>query len=171
MTLDLPSPLVAAVIAFVLDAIPIVGATMATVIASQAVISGVFSLTRQAVRLGHMSRMTIEHTSATEIGQVYIPRMNWALMVGVLCLVVGFGSSSNLAAAYGISVTGAMSIDAVLAGIVAASRWGWGRVCAGIVFGGFLAIDLAYLAANAHKIPSGGWMPLALAGWPRPSRS
>ncbi|MFL5337191.1 MAG: potassium transporter Kup [Geminicoccaceae bacterium] len=143
---------------------PLIGlATMATVIASQAVISGVFSLTRQAVRLGHMSRMTIEQTSAAEIGQVYIPRMNWLLMAGVLLLVVGFRSSSNLAAAYGISVTGAMSIDAVLAGIVAASRWGWGPVGAGAVFGGFLVIDLGYFAANAHKIPSGGWLPLVVA--------
>ena len=143
---------------------PLIGlATMATIIASQAVISGVFSLTRQAVRLGHLSRMTIEHTSATEIGQIYIPRVNWLLMVGVLALVVGFGSSSNLAAAYGISVTGAMAIDAVLAGIVAAYRWGWGALVAGLVFGAMLVIDLAYFAANALKIPSGGWLPLAVA--------
>jgi KUP system potassium uptake protein len=138
-------------------------ATCATIIASQAVISGVFSLTRQAVRLGHLSRMTIEHTSASEIGQVYIPRVNWLLMIGVLLLVVSFGTSSKLAAAYGISVTGAMAIDSVLAGIVAASRWGWGMLPAALVFGGFLAIDLAYFAANALKIPSGGWLPLALA--------
>jgi len=85
------------------------------------------------------------------------------LMAGVLLLVVGFHSSSNLAAAYGISVTGAMSIDAVLAGIVAASRWGWGPVGAGAVFGGFLVIDLGYFGANAHKIPSGGWLPLVVA--------
>ena len=143
---------------------PLIGlATMATIIASQAVISGVFSLTRQAVRLGHLSRMTIEHTSATEIGQIYIPRVNWLLMIGVLALVVGFGSSSNLAAAYGISVTGAMAIDAVLAGIVAAYRWGWGAVLAGIVFGAMLVVDLAYFSANALKIPSGGWLPLAVA--------
>ena len=143
---------------------PLIGlATMATIIASQAVISGVFSLTRQAVRLGHLSRMTIEHTSATEIGQVYIPRVNWLLMIGVLVLVVTFGSSSNLAAAYGISVTGAMAIDAVLAAIVAATRWGWGVMPAVLVFGGLLVIDLAYFAANALKIPSGGWLPLAVA--------
>ena len=143
---------------------PLIGlATCATVIASQAVISGVFSLTRQAVRLGHLSRMTIEHTSASEIGQVYIPRVNWLLMIGVLLLVVTFGSSSNLASAYGISVTGAMAIDAVLAGIVAASRWGWGVVPAALVFGGLLLIDLGYFAANALKIPSGGWLPLAVA--------
>jgi KUP system potassium uptake protein len=143
---------------------PLIGlATMATIIASQAVISGVFSLTRQAIRLGHLSRMTIEHTSATEIGQVYIPRVNWLLMTGVLLLVVGFGSSSNLAAAYGISVTGAMAIDAVLAGVVAAYRWRWGAVLAGLVFGAMLFVDLTYFAANALKIPSGGWLPLVVA--------
>jgi KUP system potassium uptake protein len=97
--------------------LPLIGlATLATIIASQAVISGVFSLTRQAVRLGHLSRMEIRHTSETEAGQIYIPRVNWMLMAGVLLLVVGFGSSSNLAAAYGISVTGAMAIDTVLVG-------------------------------------------------------
>jgi KUP system potassium uptake protein len=144
--------------------LPLIGlATLAAIIASQAVISGVFSLTRQAVRLGHLSRMTIRHTSATEAGQIYIPRVNWMLMAGVLLLVVGFGSSSGLAAAYGISVTGAMAIDAVLAGLVAAWRWGWGAALAGLVFGAFLLLDGAYLAANALKIPSGGWLPLAIA--------
>ncbi|HEX8376110.1 MAG TPA: KUP/HAK/KT family potassium transporter, partial [Geminicoccaceae bacterium] len=144
--------------------LPLIGlATLATIIASQAVISGVFSLTRQAVRLGHLSRMEIRHTSATEAGQIYIPRVNWLLMAGVLLLVVGFGSSSNLAAAYGISVTGAMAIDTVLVGLVAAARWGWGAALAGLAFGAFLLIDLAYLGANALKIPSGGWLPLAIA--------
>ena len=135
---------------------------MATIIASQAVISGVFSLTRQAIQLGHLSRMTVRHTSATAIGQIYIPRVNWLLMAGVLMLVVGFGSSGNLAAAYGISVTGAMAIDAVLAGMVAAWLWGWGPLAA-LVFGGFFLLDFAYFAANALKIPSGGWLPLAIA--------
>ena len=121
-----------------------------------------FSLTRQAVQLGHLPRMTIEHTSATAIGQIYIPRVNWLLMVGVLLLVVGFRSSGNLAAAYGISVTGAMAIDAVLAGLVAAWPGAGGRAAA-LVFGGFFLIDLAYFAANALKIPSGGWFPLAVA--------
>jgi KUP system potassium uptake protein len=145
--------------------LPLIGlATAATVIASQAVISGVFSLTRQAVRLGHLSRMTIRHTSAAEIGQIYIPRVNWLLMTGVLLLVVGFGSSGRLAAAYGISVTGAMAIDTVLAGLVAATRWGWGVAAAGLVFGLLLVTDLAYLGANALKIPSGGWLPLVVAG-------
>jgi KUP system potassium uptake protein len=144
--------------------LPLIGlATLATIIASQAVISGVFSLTRQAVRLGHLSRMTILHTSATEAGQIYIPRVNWLLMAGVLLLVFVFGSSSNLAAAYGISVTGAMAIDTVLVGLVAATRWGWGATLAGLVFGLLLLADLAYLGANALKIPSGGWLPLAVA--------
>jgi KUP system potassium uptake protein len=143
---------------------PLIGlATCATIIASQAVISGVFSLTRQAVRLGHLSRMTILHTSTTEIGQIYIPRVNWMLMAGVLLIVFIFGSSSNLAAAYGISVTGAMAIDTVLVGLVAATRWGWGVALAGLVFGLLLLADLGYLAANALKIPSGGWLPLAVA--------
>jgi len=106
--------------------------------------------------------MSIKHTSATEIGQVYIPRVNWLLMAGVLLLVFGFRSSGNLAAAYGISVTGAMAIDAVLAGLVAAWRWGWG-LAAALVFSLFLVIDLAYFAANALKIPSGGWFPLVVA--------
>ena len=143
---------------------PLIGlATCATVIASQAVISGVFSLTRQAIQLDYLPRMTVRHTSATEIGQIYLPQMNWLLMVGVLLLVLGFGSSSHLAAAYGISVTGAMGIDAILAGIVAAWLWGWpgGLACA--VFGLFLFCDLGYVAANLHKIPHGGWFPLLLA--------
>jgi KUP system potassium uptake protein len=139
---------------------PLIGlATCATIIASQAVISGVFSLTRQAIRLGYLPRMTVKHTSATEIGQIYVPRINWLLMTGVLLLVFGFRSSGSLAAAYGIAVTGAMAIDAVLAGLIAAWRWGWGPAAA-LIFGGFLVIDLAYFAANALKIPSGGWFPL-----------
>lgn len=138
-------------------------ATAATIIASQAVISGVFSLTRQAVQLGYLPRMAIRHTSATEIGQIYIPRVNWLVMAGVLALVLGFGSSSNLAAAYGISVTGAMGIDAILAGLVAASLWRWGLPAAVLVFGFFFLCDLAYVAANTLKIPSGGWFPLLLA--------
>jgi KUP system potassium uptake protein len=142
---------------------PLIGlATCATIIASQAVISGVFSLTRQAIQLGYLPRMRIKHTSASEIGQIYIPRVNWLLMAGVLLLVFGFRSSGNLAAAYGISVTGAMAIDAILAGLIAAWRWGWGPAAA-LVFSGFLVIDLAYFAANALKIPSGGWFPLAVA--------
>src|SRR5215207_6475593 len=142
---------------------PLIGlATLAAIIASQAVISGVFSLTRQAIQLGHLSRMTVCHTSAAEIGQIYIPRVNWLLMAGVIALVLSFGSSGNLAAAYGISVTGAMAIDAILAGFVAAWRWRWGLVAA-LVFGAFFLLDFTYFAANALKIPSGGWLPLAIA--------
>jgi KUP system potassium uptake protein len=126
------------------------------------VISGVFSLTSQAIRLGYLPRMPVRHTSATEMGQIYLPRVNWLLMVGVLLLVFGFRSSANLAAAYGISVTGAMAIDAVLAGLVAAWRWGWGPAAA-VAFGAFFVIDFAYFAANALKIPSGGWFPLMVA--------
>ncbi len=137
-------------------------ATCATIIASQAVISGVFSLTSQAVQLGYLPRMPIKHTSATQVGQIYIPRMNWLLMTGVLLLVFSFGSSANLAAAYGISVTGAMAIDAILAGLVATWAWRWGLAAIG-VFGAFFLIDLGYLAANALKIPSGGWFPLVVA--------
>jgi KUP system potassium uptake protein len=142
---------------------PLIGlATCATIIASQAVISGVFSLTRQAIQLGYLPRMTVKHTSATQIGQIYIPRVNWLVMAGVLLLVFGFRSSGDLAVAYGISVTGAMAIDAILASLIAAWRWDWGTAAA-LVFGGFLAIDLAYFAANALKIPSGGWFPLVVA--------
>ncbi|MFO1069423.1 MAG: potassium transporter Kup [Geminicoccaceae bacterium] len=137
-------------------------ATLATIIASQAVISGVFSLTRQAIQLGYLSRMSVRHTSADTIGQVYIPRVNWALCAGVLLLVLGFGSSENLAAAYGISVTGAMTIDTILAGMVAGWRWGWGALAIP-VFGLFMLLDLAYLGANLLKIPSGGWFPLIVA--------
>jgi KUP system potassium uptake protein len=137
-------------------------ATLAAVIASQAVITGVFSLTRQAIQLGYLPRMSVRHTSPTEIGQIYIPRVNWLLMAGVLALVVSFRSSGNLAAAYGISVTGAMAIDAVLAGLVAAWRWGWGPAAA-VVFGTFFLLDFAYFAANALKIPAGGWFPLLVA--------
>ena len=140
----------------------IVGLTFPIFIASQAVISGVFSLTGQAIQLGHLSRMTVRYTSAAAIGQIYIPRVNWLLMAGVVTLVVSFGSSGNLAAAYGISVTGAMAMDAVLAGLVAAWLWGWGPLAA-LVFGSFFLLDFAYLAANALKIPSGGWLPLAIA--------
>jgi KUP system potassium uptake protein len=141
----------------------VVLATWATVIASQAVISGAFSLTRQAIQLGYLPRLEIRHTSAQEIGQVYLPRINWALMIAVVAVVVGFGSSSELAAAYGIAVVGAMSIDAVLAGIVAITLWRWHPVAAGLAFGSFLAVDLAFFSSNALKIPAGGWFPIVFA--------
>jgi KUP system potassium uptake protein len=143
---------------------PMVGlATLATVIASQAVISGVFSLTHQAIQLGNLPRMTVVHTSEREIGQIYVPRMNWLLMLGVLALVATFRSSGALASAYGIAVTGTMGASAVLAGLVAATRWGWGPGRAALVFGPLLLVDLTYLAANSLKILEGGWFPIAVA--------
>ncbi len=139
----------------------VVLATWATVIASQAVISGAFSLTRQAIQLGYLPRLEIRHTSEQEIGQVYLPRVNWALMIAVVAVVVGFGSSSELAAAYGIAVVGAMTIDGILACIVVITLWRWHPVAAGLVFALFFAIDLAFLGSNALKIPAGGWFPIA----------
>jgi KUP system potassium uptake protein len=138
-------------------------ATGATAIASQAVISGVFSLTRQAIQLGYLPRMDIRHTSATEMGQIYIPRVNWLLMVIVTAVVVAFGSSERLAHAYGIAVFGAMSIDCILAAIVARWIWGWNRWLSYLVFGAFLAVDLTFLASTTLKIPTGGWFTIALA--------
>jgi KUP system potassium uptake protein len=141
----------------------VVLATCATIIASQAVISGVFSLTRQAIQLGYLPRMDIRHTSATEMGQIYIPRVNWLLMIGVALMVVTFGSSSDLAHAYGIAVFGAMSIDCILAAIVARWLWGWNRWLAYGVFGFFLVVDLTFFGSNTLKIPTGGWFPIAVA--------
>jgi KUP system potassium uptake protein len=137
--------------------------TMAAVIASQAVITGVFSLTRQAIQLGYLPRMEIQHTSETAIGQIYIPRVNWLLMAGIVALVVGFGSSGALSGAYGLAVTGAMLVDAALATVVAILVWRWSWPVAVLVFG-FLAIpDVAFFIANALKIPDGGWLPLVVA--------
>ncbi len=141
----------------------VVLATLATIIASQAVISGAFSLTRQAVQLGYLPRMAIRHTSETAIGQIYMPRVNWILMVGVLILVFGFGSSDELAGAYGISVMGAMTVDTVLAAILAATLWRWSRLLAAAVFGALLFIDLALFSSTLLKIPEGGWFPLVTA--------
>lgn len=138
-------------------------ATFATVIASQAVISGVFSLTRQAIQLGYLPRMDIKHTSATEMGQIYIPQVNWFLMVGVAIIVMSFGSSSALTHAYGLAVTGAMTIDTILAAIVARWLWGWNRWVALGVFGIFFVVDIMFLASNVLKIPTGGWFPVVAA--------
>jgi KUP system potassium uptake protein len=138
-------------------------ATAATIIASQAVISGTYSITGQAIMLGYAPRMTIEHTSSREIGQIYMPTVNWGLLVVVLLLVVGFGSSSNLAAAYGIAVTSTMLITTILAYVVARRVWGWSRWLAIPLTAIFLLIDLAFFGANSLKIPAGGWFPLALA--------
>ncbi|XXF81485.1 potassium transporter Kup [Myxococcaceae bacterium GXIMD 01537] len=137
--------------------------TMATVIASQALISGSFSLTRQAMQLGYCPRMEVVHTSAEEMGQIYLPGLNIMLLVGVVALVLGFRSSSALAAAYGIAVTATMAITTMLAYVVARERWGVGRAVALPMAGTFLAVDLSFFGANAVKIADGGWFPLLLA--------
>lgn len=136
-------------------------ATAATVIASQAVISGAYSMTQQAMQLGYSPRLEVHHTSAKEIGQIYLPGINWTLMIAVMALVVGFGSSTNLAAAYGIAVTGTMAITSVLAFCVAYWLWGWPLWRALLGATPFLIIDLAFFSANALKIADGGWFPLA----------
>ena len=140
---------------------PLIGlATAATIIASQAVISGAFSVTRQAIQLGYLPRMQIVHTSEHEIGQIYIPFINWSLLLGIFALVLGFNSSSNLAAAYGIAVTGTMAIDTILGFVVVLSLWRWNRwiAIAGLI--GFLTVDIAFFTANSVKIVQGGWFPL-----------
>ncbi|CAB1367982.1 potassium transporter Kup [Denitratisoma oestradiolicum] len=136
-------------------------ATMATVIASQAVISGAFSITQQAIQLGYCPRLEILHTSPHEIGQIYLPAVNWVLLFSVVALVLGFGSSTKLAAAYGIAVTGTMVITSLLAFVVARWLWGWPLWRAALGAAPFLLIDLAFFSANAVKIADGGWFPLA----------
>jgi KUP system potassium uptake protein len=144
--------------------LPLVGlSTVATVIASQAVISGAFSLTRQAVQLGYLPRLSIAHTSSREIGQIYVPAVNWALMVACIGLVLGFGSSSRLAAAYGVAVTTDMVLTTLLFSVVAATRWGWKLPAVVGLAGTFLVVDLSFWGANIVKIPSGGWFPLVVA--------
>jgi KUP system potassium uptake protein len=138
--------------------------TIATVIASQAVISGAFSLTQQAIQLGYSPRFEIQHTSAHEKGQVYIPEINWMLMVATVGLVFGFRTSTNLAAAYGMAVTTTMVITTMLAFVVARERWKWSLPLAGAVTGAFVTIDLAFFGANVIKIEHGGWFPLLVAG-------
>ncbi len=138
-------------------------ATIATIIASQAVISGVFSITRQAVQLGQLPRMEIRHTSATESGQIYVPRINAMLCIGVVLIVLIFRSSNALAAAYGIAVTGVMVISTLLVAIVAVRQWHWKLPIVIVLFGALGIIDLAFLASNALKIVQGGWLPLLVA--------
>jgi KUP system potassium uptake protein len=138
-------------------------ATMATVIASQALISGAFSLTRQAMQLGYIPRVTVRHTSAREAGQIYIPEVNKALAVGCIALVLAFRSSTALAAAYGIAVTGTMVITTLLFVVLAETRFGWPRRYALAFLAFFLSIDLAFLLANAVKIEHGGWVPIVIA--------
>ena len=137
-------------------------ALAATIIASQAVISGAFSLTQQAVQLGFLPRMQIKHTSASAAGQIYIPVINWGLMIMVIVLVLFFGSSSKLAAAYGIAVTGAMFIDTILLAAVLVSLWHWPLWKALPLVAIFIIVDLAYLGANLIKVPDGGWVPLVM---------
>ena len=138
-------------------------ATAATVIASQAVISGAFSLSRQATQLGFSPRMDIQHTSSAEIGQIYVPAVNWALMIGTIALVLAFRRSGALAHAYGVAVSSTMLITTVLLYFAARRFWDWGPVSACFLFGGFLAIDLAFFGANIVKVASGGWFPLTVA--------
>ena len=137
-------------------------ATLATIIASQAVISGAFSVTQQAIQLGFIPRLRITHTSEHAAGQIYIPVVNWALMIMVILLVLMFGSSSNLAAAYGIAVTGAMLIDGVLISVVLISLWKWPSWKAIPLLVVFFTIDILYFGANLLKVPDGGWFPLLI---------
>jgi KUP system potassium uptake protein len=135
-------------------------ATIATVIASQALISGAFSLTMQAVQLGYLPRTRILHTSETESGQVYVPAINWLLMVACVGLVLGFRSSSGLAAAYGIAVAMTMVITTVLFFTVTRDRWNWSPARAGLIAGLIIIVDISYFGANLFKIPHGGWFPI-----------
>jgi KUP system potassium uptake protein len=138
-------------------------ATVAAVVASQALISGAFSLAQQSIQLGYSPRLTIVHTSRSEFGQIYVPEINALLAVGCLMLVLWFRSSSGLGAAYGIAVTGTMAITTVLFYVIARTRWKWSVLHAAVPAAAFLALELAFLAANALKIARGGWVPLALA--------
>ena len=145
--------------------LPLVGlATAATVIASQAVITGVYSITQQAIQLGYAPRMELEHTSGSQIGQIYMPGVNWMMLLGVIALVLAFKSSTNLAAAYGIAVTGTMIITSLFAFLVARRQWGWRKRLALPVFGALMVLDLAFLGANSTKILDGGWFPLVFGG-------
>jgi KUP system potassium uptake protein len=132
-------------------------------VASQALISGAFSLTRQAVQLGYMPRMNIVHTSSSTIGQIYIPQVNNALWIACIGLVLAFRSSSNLAATYGVAVTGTMTMTTILLLVVARTRWGWSLWKLVLLGGVFLTVDLAFFGVNLFKIPDGGWFPLLVA--------
>ena len=138
-------------------------ATAAAIVASQALISGAFSLTQQSIQLGYSPRMQIIHTSMHEAGQIYIPEVNKALMVGCLILVVWFGNSSALSAAYGIAVTGTMAITSLLFAVVARTRWNWSILHVVLLTAAFLLIDLSFLVANVVKVEHGGWVPIVMA--------
>ena len=139
-------------------------ATLATIIASQAIISGAFSLARQAMQLGVTPPMRVIQTSSEEFGQIYIPAVNWLLMIATVMVVAGFGSSSNLAAAYGVAVATAMLIDTILVFLVARERWKWSLLIAGVVAGLLLVMDISFFGANILKFSHGGWFPLVAAG-------
>jgi KUP system potassium uptake protein len=143
----------------------VVLATVATVIASQAVITGAYSLTRQAIQLGLMPRFEIRHTSESQSGQIFIPRINRMLLIAVVLLVLMFKSSSALASAYGISVTGTMVVTAMMAFVVVWKVWKWSPFAAAALIAPFLFLDLTFLAANLLKVFEGGWVPLALGTW------
>lgn len=138
-------------------------ATLAAIVASQALISGAFSLARQSIQLGYLPRMTIVQTSHEEYGQIYIPQINVALMIGTVCIVLGFKSSAALGAAYGIAVTGTMAITTLLFAVVARTRWNWPLWQVASLATFFFVVDFAFLGANVIKIAAGGWVPLALA--------
>jgi KUP system potassium uptake protein len=138
-------------------------ATVATIIASQAVISGAFSVTHQAVQLGFLPRLRTEHTSEKALGQIYIPVVNWGLLLMVIVLVLGFRASSNLASAYGIAVTGTMLITSIMLGVMMIYVWKWNRMIAVGATALFVVVDSAYFASNVTKIPDGGWFPLLVA--------
>jgi KUP system potassium uptake protein len=142
----------------------VVLATVATVIASQAVISGAFSLTQQAIQLGYLPRLEIRHTSERIRGQIYLPAVNWLLYIAIVGVVIGFGSSASLAAAYGIAVTGTMATTSVLVYIVTRRVWGWQTRLAVLVITPLLTIDLMFFASNLLKVHHGGWFPLLLGG-------
>jgi KUP system potassium uptake protein len=137
-------------------------ATAATVIASQAMISGAYSMARQCVQLGFLPRLTVRHTSNTEEGQIYLPQVNAMMLIGVVILVLAFKTSDNLAAAYGIAVTGTFLCTSVLATVVFRREYQWSRLAAIVVFGFFFVVDLLFFSSNLLKVPEGGWVPLVL---------
>jgi KUP system potassium uptake protein len=137
-------------------------ATMATIIASQALITGVFSLTQQGIQLGYLPRLTVRHTSASHMGQIYVPAANWSLMFATIALVAGFGSSSRLASAYGVAVTATMLISAILFYYVARDLWNWNRIGVDLLVGFFVIVDLSFFGASASKLLHGAWFPLVI---------
>lgn len=140
----------------------VVLATLATVIASQALISGAYSLTAQAIQLGYLPRLHIDHTSPQHAGQIYVPAVNWLLMIASIGLVIGFRTSSDLAAAYGVGVATDMVITTLLLSLVMRDRWGWTTRAVFIATASFLLVDLIFFGANITKIPAGGWFPIAI---------